>query len=126
MSKNEWSAGLRVALCPLAERDHRKSLRQYAHTCHRDGIICICEAFHDLPDTFKYGILLHELGHLAAPDEDDEREVDLIAEDIFGIKIKRVDSRQYGEELECVAARDVHRAALAVERELELFKHLFD
>lgn len=113
---------LQLSFCPLAERDHRRSKRQYAHTCHRDGIICICEAFHDLPDTFKYGILLHELGHLIDPDEDDEREVDRVAEHVFGVKIKRVDNRQYGDELECIAARDVHRAAVLVAREFELFE----
>lgn len=115
VAPNPHSHGrLLLALCPLAERDHRKSKRQYAHTCHRDGVICICVAFHDLPDTIKYGILLHELGHLIDPDEDDERKVDRIAEAAFGVKLKRVDHREYGNELEWVAEKDVHRAALVV------------
>lgn len=112
--------GLKLELCSLAELDHHEAKRQYAHACHQEGVICICKAFFELPDTHKYGILLHEFGHVLDPDEEDEHVVDGIATKHFGVTVQRRSSR-YGEDLEWISPRDVRRAARIVARELRLF-----
>jgi hypothetical protein len=57
--------------CPDTEYDHKCSSRQYAHALHLKNIICVCQAFEKLPTKNKFGIFLHEFGHiLGSPDED--------------------------------------------------------
>jgi hypothetical protein len=107
----------KVQTCALAEKHHRAAIRQYAHTLHRRNTICICEAFLDLPATLQCGILLHEIGHLIEPDEDNERQIDRIAEEWSGIAIKRRDTT-HGKRLECIARADVPRALKVLRHEL--------
>ncbi len=54
-----------VRHCPQADIEHRSHARVFAHVGHHEGIICVARALRALPDNFVYGILLHELGHLA-------------------------------------------------------------
>ena len=55
---------LTVRNCQEADREHAISRRQYAHTFHRPGVICVSRSFWDLPETNRLGLLLHEAGHV--------------------------------------------------------------
>lgn len=100
----------RLAICGLAERDHKKSKRQYAHVGHVVGVICVCEAFYELPLEYADAILLHELAHLVYPDEEDEAEVDVAAAELFEIPVGRMADTKYGKDLQFIGKRDVSRA----------------
>jgi hypothetical protein len=52
--------------CPLVEREHRESRRQYAHVFHIENQVCCARAIADLPEKYRLGILMHELGHIMA------------------------------------------------------------
>lgn len=79
-----------VKLCPLARKHHQESARQFAHVFHRKNIICVTPEFYDLPQTFRVGILLHELGHIAFQDyKHSEREADNIIRVISGVQVFR-------------------------------------
>lgn len=95
---------VKIRECPLADREHTISRRQYAHTYHRANTICVARAYSRLPMEFKLGILFHELGHLLGAV--DELEADRLAEKAFGVRIERVDSK-HGEWLECLAAQNL-------------------
>ena len=90
---------LRVKVCREADAEHRKSIRQYAHTMHYPNTICIADAFYDLPEKHKIGIVLHELGHLMGAEAEDD--ADNIIWEVFQIKLYRKHSR-YGRNLETV------------------------
>lgn len=90
---------LRVIICPEANKEHRDSPRQYAHTHHYSNTICLARAFYTLPKKHKLGIILHELGHLAGAEGEDE--ADAVASRLFGVSISRVDS-EWGDNLEAI------------------------
>ena len=85
--------------CKIADKHHKQDKRNYAHTYHYADTICIAKAFNRLPDNFKWGIILHELGHLAGAHK--EPEADKLAYELYGIRIYRVDSK-YGNCLETI------------------------
>lgn len=87
--------------CLLADKQHKISKRQYAHVFHKpkDNIICVAKAFYSLPYRFKMGLILHELGHLAGATG--EKQADKLATELFGIEVKREDSK-YGDNLETI------------------------
>lgn len=90
---------VRVRHCKDADRDHRTSIRQYAHVGHRKNVICVAKAFYKLPEKIRAGLVLHELGHLAGATG--EKQADRLATKLFGIKVKRVNSK-YGRNLETI------------------------
>jgi hypothetical protein len=100
---------MKLKHCTLADADHRRERRYYAHVLHRPDCICICKAFANLPDEHAYAILLHELGHLIDVGEEDELAVDKLAAEKFNIPIRRVSSR-YGRNLEYIEPKYVARA----------------
>lgn len=111
---------LRIVNCALAEKDHRRSKRQYAHTLHKPNAICVAESFWDLPDSHFYGILAHEIGHVIAAKkglDSEEHEADDAANEEFGILI-RYRSTEHGKELEYLTKEDVQRVR---DRSLEKF-----
>jgi len=59
---------IKVGHCKDADREHETSRRQYAHTLHRAGVICVAQDFFRLPETNRLGLLLHEVGHLLIGD----------------------------------------------------------
>lgn len=87
---------IRVSLgyCPAAEEDHARVWRYHAHVMHIPGIICIVRDFRHLPDEHKFGILLHELGHLYTDSEHDA-DADLWVHEALGIDIDYVDTLQW-------------------------------
>lgn len=86
--------------CKQADKEHKASLRQYAHVGHIKGnVICVAKAFIGLPKKFKLGLIGHELGHWAGAIE--EKEADKVGSKIIGMKIKRIDSK-YGLNLEVI------------------------
>ena len=82
---------LKVELCPLAKRHHLESGRQFAHVFHRKNTICVTPEFYNLPQVYRVGILLHELGHVALQEGTDhsEAEADGIITILCGIRIHR-------------------------------------
>ena len=92
---------VKLDLCYLAEKDHAKSKRVFAHTGHKKNTICVCKDFYDLPEDNMLGILWHEHGHIVAeifedePEsfdwdwltDDDEVNADLVCYHLFGVPI---------------------------------------
>jgi hypothetical protein len=93
-----------VRLCCEADGAHDLSKRQYAHTFHHKNVICIAKAFNDLPQTWQFAILLHEVGHLLAGPNSSEDGANKAVEKKSGIPIRYKDG-PYGEELEWIPAR---------------------
>ncbi len=91
---------MRVKVCGKADKEHKQSKRQYAHTNHYPNTICISLAFYSLPLKIKLGIILHELGHLMG--EKNEDKADDIIHRAFDITIYRVDNIKFGENLESI------------------------
>lgn len=85
--------------CAQADDEHEESDRQYMHTLHKEGVICVAHAASDLLAPNVYGLFLHEFGHLIADLEnlpghvgDDEILAEDEADDViyrnFGILIE--------------------------------------
>jgi hypothetical protein len=83
-----WLKTVRVRRCVMADREHRKSWRQFMHVGHVHGTLTICyaKAADKLPWENIMGLLAHEIGHLAA-DEPGEKLADETAKNLFGWKI---------------------------------------
>jgi hypothetical protein len=91
--------------CKQADHEHKRSKRQYAHTYHHEDVICLSEAFQDLPVQHYWAIFAHEIGHLIAGYEGDERAANRAANKHFKIKILYRDSK-FGKRLEVVSKKD--------------------
>lgn len=50
--------------CIVAEKDHRKSSRVYAHVGHFEHMICVSRNMEALPNKNLVGIFFHEFGHV--------------------------------------------------------------
>ena len=98
-----------VLHCSQADAEHQTSRRQYAHTFHRRGVICVSSAFHRLPETHRLGLLLHEVGHLLAGQQAGEAQADRAAHRYSGLTIRYRDST-YGKRLEWLSPRDKAKA----------------
>lgn len=96
----------KICFCSLADREHARSRRQYAHTYHRPDVICFARAVDELTDAQYWAILAHEVGHLLVGYEGTERDANRAANAFFGVKILYRDSPQ-GEHLETASKRDV-------------------
>lgn len=99
-----------VRQCRLADKEHRHSLRQYAHVHHvKDNVICIAEAWADLPISNMMGLIAHEVGHLLMGETDhSEDEADDAGNKFFRVKIKYRDDR-YGDSLQYLSHYDMLR-----------------
>lgn len=64
LAKYDGLPHIKVAYCWIADRDHEKRKRQYAHWGHIKNTICVARAIDNLPDDNKRGIFLHEFGHV--------------------------------------------------------------
>lgn len=73
--------------CPIANKDHRKSSRQYMHVFCTDGCVCCANAASKLPEKNLYGLFFHEFGHLIAGPKGDECAADMAILKNFGIVI---------------------------------------
>lgn len=101
---------LRLSLCPQAAAEHSASIRQYAHSFHHPGVICICQEFYELPERHQLAILLHEIGHLLCGDgRHVERDANHVVFDAFGILLSSEDT-EYGNHLETLSDEGVRRA----------------
>ena len=100
---------IKLKICPQADREHKLSKRQYGHTFHYPNKICVCRAFYRLPENHSYAIIAHEIGHILGGKNETEEWVDRISNQWFGIKIKYVDSYQWGDQLEWISKREVKR-----------------
>jgi hypothetical protein len=90
-----------VRQCRRADGEHRQNPRQYAHTFHRPGTICIATAFWELPKKHRRAVLLHELGHLAIGPDGSEQAANKAIQELTGQEIMYADS-PYGEALEII------------------------
>ena len=117
---------INIIHCELANREHSKKKRQYAHTFHYEhNTICVADALWDLPVNHLLAILLHEIGHLHYPPEkyiDDpfadfaedhekhETAVDDVVHQLYHVKIWRVNSKRWGKNLEWIDRKDLPKA----------------
>ena len=53
-----------VKRCVIADREHYKSRRSYAHTNHEPMTVCVSGSIDLLPINNIKGILVHEIGHI--------------------------------------------------------------
>jgi hypothetical protein len=53
-------------ICPIANIDHKKSLRAFAHVNHIPHTVCVSGYITQIPINNILGILAHEFGHLLA------------------------------------------------------------
>jgi S-adenosylmethionine hydrolase len=97
---------IKVLHCSEADAEHRKAKRQYAHTFHLRNVICVASAWINLPEEWKYGILLHEIGHLGAGQDASERSANKDVKEYIGVKIHYRDGK-YGNRLESIKRSDV-------------------
>ncbi len=87
-------AGLRpllLEICAEADRDHKKDPRVFAHTNHKDRVICMSKFWLHLPIDRAFGVLVHEAGHEAAFqawENYDEEAADVAALEILGWEIR--------------------------------------
>lgn len=100
---------IRIEECDSANFEHEESCRQYAHTFHKDGVICVAGEFDTLPEEVQLGILLHEVGHLIAGPDGTEEDANEAVEEDSGIEVFYEDT-EFGEELECIDEDDVEDA----------------
>jgi hypothetical protein len=98
-----------VRHCKLADADHQEKKRWYAHTFHRQNVICTARAFNVLPPEWRLAILLHEIGHLLAGPTASEAAANEAVEKDSGIKIVYRDG-PYGENLERINVNQVEKA----------------
>ena len=89
----------KLKICSIANKEHKKSIRQYAHVGCRKDTICVAKEYYKLPGRIQLGILYHELGHIAGAHG--EAEADRLAERIYGVRISRIDT-VYGDHLEYI------------------------
>lgn len=99
---------VKICFCGLADREHTRSKRQYAHTYHKRNVICFAQAANDLTEAQYWAILAHEVGHLLVGFEGSERDANTAANRFFGVRIFYRDSPQ-GKHLETASKRDVER-----------------
>lgn len=60
-----WLSRVRMAYCAQADREHRKSWRQFSHAGHKKDVVCWARAAsRELADSEVDGIAAHELGHV--------------------------------------------------------------
>src|SRR5271157_5521159 len=110
-----------IEICPLAEKEHKKSHRQYAHTLHFDNTICISKELLELPFGYVCGLILHEFGHLNLQDiQHEELDADLAGGSLAGVVIERRSTDSYGEYLEHVRESDLEKAKEYIEENSNL------
>lgn len=103
-----WISDAKLRYCPSAEKDHRESWRQFAHTNHRPRTVCFARAAETaLTWAELRGMIAHELGHMIAlelglpahlADEKDragdetphavQDEADYVARELLGIPVR--------------------------------------
>ena len=95
-----------IKKCSQADKEHKNSTRQYAHTYHHKNVICLAGAWKDLSVDHQMGILAHEVGHLLVGKvEHSELEADKTANKFFDIHIRYKDSK-YGNRLQYLNLND--------------------
>lgn len=90
----------RLCRCRLADQEHSRSRRSYAHVGHRRGRICVAGAFYSLPMGHQLGLILHELGHMAFKGRHTEAQADRAAVRRFGIPIRYRSTKRWGRRLQ--------------------------
>lgn len=101
---------IKVEHCGQADQEHLASRRQYAHTYHRPGVICVASKFWDLPETNQLGLLLHEVGHLLKGDQPhSEEQANQAVYKASGVRVWYRDGAG-GPELEWIDPKDKERA----------------
>jgi hypothetical protein len=99
-------------MCRQAKAEHDASCRQFAHVFHKKNIICVAPEFYDLPQSYRMGILLHEIGHLECDIDyigHTEQEADDMAYILSDVRIARRTYRG-AHRLECVKRSDYGKA----------------
>ena len=79
---------IKVMWCALADKEHRKRQRQFAHTYHKKNMICLARAIMGLPLHNIQGIIWHELGHLVIGPKGSEEAANRKAKKLCGHQIK--------------------------------------
>jgi len=65
MLRFPWMRAVQMEFCPLADKQHRKSWRSFAHTNHSMYTVCFAKAAEkELTDLEILGVVAHELGHI--------------------------------------------------------------
>jgi hypothetical protein len=98
---------IKIQLCEIAEKDHQKKKRNYAHTFHKKNVICVCKDLYQLPLRDKAAIIAHEFGHLFAGKDGTEEDANREVFNYFSINIYYRPRTRYGDNLECIDQKDI-------------------
>lgn len=102
-----------VRYCKDADKEHKKSIRQYAHTNHYKNQACVSKAFKILPLEIQMALIAHEVGHLMLLSkgnyEHSEEDANNVANKFFGIRMNYRDFAAYGENLEVLSKKDTEK-----------------
>lgn len=99
-----------VRRCTEADKEHKRSRRQYAHTYHVNGnVICVAGEWVMLPIETEMGLIAHEIGHLLAGYTDhSEKEADRLGNMFFKVTIRYRDTI-FGDNLQYLSGRDTNK-----------------
>jgi predicted acetyltransferase len=110
-----------VRHCREADKEHNKSRRQYAHTYHHHNVICVADAWLDLPLENQLAIVAHEVGHILVNSTDHtEQEADKTANKFFKIRIRYENTNRYGNRLQYVSFKDAEKVYLWLVKNVKL------
>lgn len=102
---------IKVEHCKDADQEHAESRRQYAHTLHKKGVICVASSFFDLPENVRLGLLLHEVGHILLdrkPGHSEDAANDAVYK-ASGVRVYYRDGK-HGPEVEWIRPQDKQKA----------------
>lgn len=103
---------IRIKWCKLAEDEHEWEKRFYCHTFHKENTICACRDFlHcNLHPQYFWGILLHEVGHLLAGKNANEKDANKAVLKHFRIRIRYEKETPWGDNLEYISDSKIEEA----------------
>lgn len=99
---------INIRYCKLADKDHKRKKRWYAHTHHVNDHICVSQSILDLNDSQFYAVIAHEIGHILVGPQKSERAANTAANKYFNIKILYRDSSN-GKMVETVSQEDLKK-----------------
>ena len=110
---------LKIKPCSIVERDHKKSLRSYAHFGHKKNTICISREIYKLPLNHLIALIAHEVGHALA-EGGTEEEANAAAKGYFGIPIRYIPRTPWGNRLQFIPSAFLKRVFEGLKTYVEL------
>jgi hypothetical protein len=105
---------VKLVHCRDADGEHRRRKRQYAHSWHYPSpVVCLAQAYLQLPPTHSNGVLAHEVGHLLAGPDGDEAAADRAVLQRLGVHV-RYRTTRHGRRLQWISGKDALKLMRAI------------